>query len=81
MADGGAIRSSDSNAEPSADPAAGRWRAIHGRVTAASLLVLTWMARARERRQLAALCDQSLKDMGISRADAYAEYRKYFWQE
>jgi uncharacterized protein YjiS (DUF1127 family) len=55
-------------------------RAFQRLSTAACLLILTWLSRARDRRQLAALCDRSLKDMGISRADAYAEYRKFFWQ-
>lgn len=55
-------------------------RAFQRLLTAACFLILTWMSRARDRRQLAALCDRSLKDMGISRADAYAEYRKHFWQ-
>jgi uncharacterized protein YjiS (DUF1127 family) len=44
-------------------------------------LLLTWMARARDRRQLAAMCDRELKDMGISRADVQAESRKPFWRE
>lgn len=36
--------------------------------------------RASERRQLMRLSDRQLGDIGISRADAWAEYRKPFWR-
>jgi uncharacterized protein YjiS (DUF1127 family) len=39
-----------------------------------------WRARARERRQLSALSDAMLKDIGISRADASTECEKPFWR-
>ena len=57
------------------------WRATHRRLVAASQTVFTWVERSRQRRYLAALSNDSLKDLDISRADAEAEYRKYFWQE
>jgi len=38
-----------------------------------------WLERARERRALIALSDRALHDLGISRADAWAEYGKPFW--
>ena len=40
-----------------------------------------WYRRHRERRALAALPGHLLKDIGISDADAWAESRKWFWQE
>ena len=39
-----------------------------------------WQARSAQRRRLAALEDRMLKDIGISRADAARESRKWFWQ-
>ncbi len=42
--------------------------------------ILIWIARARERRQLARLSDHMLKDIGISRVDAEWESRRRPWQ-
>lgn len=39
-----------------------------------------WRRRARERRQLAALSDAMLKDIGIGRAEASVEFEKPFWR-
>jgi uncharacterized protein YjiS (DUF1127 family) len=39
-----------------------------------------WRGRSRERRHLASLTDALLKDIGISRADAAAEFEKPFWR-
>jgi uncharacterized protein YjiS (DUF1127 family) len=36
-------------------------------------------AIARERRALMALSDHTLKDIGLSRADAYREGKRSFW--
>ncbi|OOZ36735.1 hypothetical protein BOW51_05730 [Solemya velesiana gill symbiont] len=36
---------------------------------------------ARQRRQLAELSDEMLKDIGISRAEAYREAHRSFWDE
>lgn len=44
-------------------------------------LVAEWQARARSRRELMALDDRSLQDIGISRGDAYMEYSKPFWRD
>jgi uncharacterized protein YjiS (DUF1127 family) len=41
----------------------------------------TWRMRARGRRQLMMLDDRSLADIGVSRADAEAEWRKHPWQD
>ena len=36
--------------------------------------------RALQRRRLMELSDLGLRDIGVSRADAWAEYRKPFWR-
>ncbi|MBU3056056.1 DUF1127 domain-containing protein [Pseudomonas indica] len=38
-----------------------------------------WLALAEQRRQLAALSDEALKDIGLSRADIYQESERPFW--
>lgn len=43
-------------------------------------LLLLWQQRARDRRQLASLSDQMLRDIGLTRADVYAEASKPFWR-
>ncbi|MGF1527406.1 MAG: DUF1127 domain-containing protein [Candidatus Competibacterales bacterium] len=40
-----------------------------------------WHELARQRRQLRALDDRLLGDMGLSRADVEREGRRWFWQE
>lgn len=47
----------------------------------AAELVAEWQARARSRRELMALDDRSLQDIGLGRGDAYMEYSKPFWQD
>lgn len=42
--------------------------------------VLVWQKREIQRRQLMALDTRLLSDMGMSRADAVAEYDKPFWR-
>lgn len=42
--------------------------------------LLMWQERERQRRQLMALDTRLLSDMGMSRADAVAEYDKPFWR-
>jgi uncharacterized protein YjiS (DUF1127 family) len=41
---------------------------------------LIWLERARQRRQLAELSDHMLRDIGLTRADAWAESEKLFWR-
>lgn len=41
---------------------------------------IDWIERVRDRRQLAALSDTMLKDIGVSRADVEHETEKHFWQ-
>ena len=40
---------------------------------------LTYLDVARQRRHLRALDERSLKDVGISRTDAFNEANRYFW--
>ena len=41
---------------------------------------LQWIDRGRQRRQLAELSDHMLRDIGLTRADAWAEADKPFWR-
>ena len=41
---------------------------------------LQWIDRGRQRRQLAELSDHMLRDIGVTRADAWAEADKPFWR-
>jgi uncharacterized protein YjiS (DUF1127 family) len=49
-------------------------------LAAAWILVASWVARVRQRRALAALDDQMLRDIGIARYDAARECGKPFWR-
>ena len=40
----------------------------------------TWHVRAQTRRELAWMSDEQLKDLGITRDDAYFEANKPFWR-
>ncbi len=50
------------------------------RLAGAADLMLTWYERARQRRQLRALSDHMLRDMGLGRVDVEAEAEKPFWR-
>lgn len=43
-------------------------------------LLQGWQERAKQRRQLAALDDRMLRDIGVSTADVEQETWKWFWQ-
>jgi uncharacterized protein YjiS (DUF1127 family) len=43
-------------------------------------LIAVWLDRARGRRRLARVDDAVLKDLGLSRVDAWQELRKPFWR-
>jgi uncharacterized protein YjiS (DUF1127 family) len=43
-------------------------------------LLFTWQERARQRRDLAAMPDHLLHDIGVSRSDALSESAKPFWR-
>ena len=50
-------------------------------VARAAGLVAEWRARSRSRRELMALDDRTLQDIGLGRGDAYMEYSKPFWRK
>jgi len=39
-----------------------------------------WRRRVRSRNELAALCNRCLRDIGVTRYDAYRESSKPFWR-
>lgn len=43
-------------------------------------LLVTWQARAQERRLLLQLDERMLKDIGVTRADVAREAAKPFWR-
>lgn len=43
-------------------------------------LMAAWHERSRQRRELMAMPDHLLKDMGTTREELYQEARKPFWQ-
>ena len=43
-------------------------------------LFLIWQQRARDRQQLQSLNDHMLRDIGLTRADVFAEASKPFWR-
>ncbi|MGH6899721.1 MAG: DUF1127 domain-containing protein [Geminicoccaceae bacterium] len=43
-------------------------------------VLLTWVERTRQRRQLGQLSAHMLKDIGLSRADVEIEMSKPFWR-
>jgi uncharacterized protein YjiS (DUF1127 family) len=49
-------------------------------VTAIAATVSSWLERSRSRRALAAFDDHQLRDIGLSRADAWRESSKCFWR-
>jgi uncharacterized protein YjiS (DUF1127 family) len=46
----------------------------------AARLIATWSERARQRRALAALDDHQLRDLGLTRSDAFRESSRPFWR-
>jgi uncharacterized protein YjiS (DUF1127 family) len=44
------------------------------------VLIGEWRRRLRERRELADMCERSLRDIGLSRYDALHEASKPFWR-
>jgi uncharacterized protein YjiS (DUF1127 family) len=57
--------------------ALGRFGHAAGRIAE---MAMTWLDRARQRRRLAELSDHMLRDIGLTRADAWAEADKPFWR-
>lgn len=50
-------------------------------IALASEMLGYWMERSRTRRQLRALGDHALEDVGLTREQAIVESGKYFWQQ
>jgi uncharacterized protein YjiS (DUF1127 family) len=49
-------------------------------VSRAAEVGLTWLERSRQRRRLGELSDHMLRDIGLTRADAWSETEKPFWR-
>jgi uncharacterized protein YjiS (DUF1127 family) len=47
----------------------------------ALILLGIWRKRLRDRRELALMDERSLRDIGLTRHDAFYEARKPFWRE
>ena len=60
-----------------AHAATGSWREI---ARASLRTVSCWQDRARQRRALATLSDELLRDIGVTRFDAECEANKPFWR-
>ncbi|HEX8595407.1 MAG TPA: DUF1127 domain-containing protein [Pseudomonas sp.] len=43
--------------------------------------IVRWHELHEQRRQLAELSDEALKDLGLSRADVYQETEQHFWDD
>lgn len=54
---------------------------IERQLTSLKAHVARWYELQRQRRQLAALSDDALKDLGLSRADVYQETAQHFWND
>lgn len=50
------------------------WRVVWQRLS-------RWYQLGQQRRDLAALSDNALKDLGLSRADTYEETARPFWDD
>jgi len=59
-----------------ADPVRAAWEAAFAAIDT----VLCWQERARQRRQLLEMDDRLLSDIGVTRAEAEAEFEKPFWR-
>ena len=66
--------------ERQATPARSAWTVAGSAIVTLVTALLDWQQRARERRQLLALGDRALQDLGRSRADAVGEGGKPFWR-
>ncbi len=65
---------------PSATSPAGFRAGLRAGLRRARKAVAMWQLRRFERRQLLTMDDHLLKDIGLSRADAWREAHKPFWR-
>ena len=65
---------------PSRSLAERLWRQVAGSLQTFMLDAVAAQRLSRERDQLAELNDAALKDIGLTRADVWAERRKPVWQ-
>jgi uncharacterized protein YjiS (DUF1127 family) len=67
---------------PAGPPAlGGLWLAwLAGRLRHLPGQLLMWLERSRQRRDLGAMDDRMLRDIGVSRSAAWGETQKWFWQ-
>ena len=56
------------------------WRIVGEALSRAGARALVWHRRITERRELVSLDQHLLRDIGLSRSDALAEWRKPFWR-
>jgi uncharacterized protein YjiS (DUF1127 family) len=60
------------------------WRGLHAHRRSDggwTAVVKMWWRRIQDRRALATMDEQSLRDIGITRHDAFYEARKPFWRD
>ena len=63
-------------------PASRRWLpALEARLLRVYRRMRRWQSLARQRRELAGLSDETLRDIGLSRVDALREARRPFWDD
>ncbi len=55
--------------------------ALRSGVAAVIALARVWLTRIRERRELAALTEHELRDIGVTPADVFWETEKPFWRD
>ena len=53
---------------------------VEGELVRITDRIQEWQERARQRRTLMSLSDHTLKDIGLSRAEATGEFEKPFWK-
>ena len=56
------------------------WKTLYVALEHTVDTLLTWRERARMRRQLLTLDDRLLKDIGVTRTQAFGEAEKPFWR-
>lgn len=57
------------------------FRRIVSKVAAIFATLDQWEARSTQRRYLSEMTDNQLKDIGLTRGDAYREIRKWPWEK